>query len=82
MSEKIRVALVDDHSLCRRGLTELLTHRYGITVVGSTDNGDELTALVARASSGFTDHGFAHGAGEWLGLAWREYAKKVFSRRY
>jgi two-component system nitrate/nitrite response regulator NarL len=46
MSEKIRVVLVDDHSLCRRGLTELLTHRYGITVVGATDNGDELTALL------------------------------------
>jgi two-component system nitrate/nitrite response regulator NarL len=46
MSEKIRVVLVDDHSLCRRGLSELLTHRYGITVVGATDNGDELTALL------------------------------------
>lgn len=48
MSEKIRVILVDDHSLCRRGLTELLTHRYGITVVGATDNGDELTALLSE----------------------------------
>ena len=46
MDKKIRVALVDDHSLCRRGLTELLTHRYDITVVGATDNGDELTALL------------------------------------
>jgi len=48
MSEKIRVILVDDHSLCRRGLTELLTHRYGIAVVGATDNGDELTALLGE----------------------------------
>lgn len=46
MDKKIRVALVDDHSLCRRGLTELLTHRYDISVVGATDNGDELTALL------------------------------------
>ncbi len=46
MNEKIQVAIVDDHSLCRRGLTELLTHRYNINVVGSTDNGDELTALL------------------------------------
>lgn len=46
MDKKIRVALVDDHSLCRRGLTELLTHRYDITVVGATDNGDELTTLL------------------------------------
>ena len=46
MNKKIRVALIDDHSLCRRGLTELLTHRYDITVVGTTDNGDELTAIL------------------------------------
>lgn len=46
MNDKIRVILVDDHSLCRRGLTELLTHRYGIEVAGSTDDGDELTALL------------------------------------
>jgi two-component system nitrate/nitrite response regulator NarL len=46
MNEQIKVVLVDDHSLCRRGLTELLTHRYGIEVAGSTDNGDELVALL------------------------------------
>ncbi|MBI3902007.1 MAG: response regulator [Nitrosomonadales bacterium] len=49
MDEKvkhIRVALVDDHSLCRRGLTELLTHRYGITVVGATADAGELEALL------------------------------------
>ncbi|MGC2457692.1 MAG: response regulator transcription factor [Gallionellaceae bacterium] len=42
----IQVALVDDHSLCRRGLTELLTHRYGIGVVGSTDNAQELEVML------------------------------------
>jgi two-component system nitrate/nitrite response regulator NarL len=46
IKEKIQVILVDDHSLCRRGLTELLTHRYGISVVGATDNGGELIALL------------------------------------
>ena len=46
LNEKIQVVIVDDHSLCRRGLTELLTHRYNINVAGSTDNGDELTALL------------------------------------
>ncbi len=45
-NEPIRVALVDDHSLCRRGLTELLTHRYGITVVGSTCDATELETLL------------------------------------
>jgi two-component system nitrate/nitrite response regulator NarL len=48
MSEKIRVALVDDHSLCRRGLTELLTHRYNIEVVGATGVADELLALLRQ----------------------------------
>lgn len=46
MNETIRVALVDDHSLCRRGLTELLTHRYGITVVGATGDVQELKNLL------------------------------------
>jgi two-component system, NarL family, nitrate/nitrite response regulator NarL len=46
MSEKIRVALVDDHSLCRSGLTELLVHRYGMTVVGATGDADELVGLL------------------------------------
>ncbi len=46
----IRVALVDDHSLCRRGLTELLTHCYGMTVVGATDNAKGLEALLREQS--------------------------------
>ena len=45
-NEFIRVALVDDHSLCRRGLSELLTQRYGIEVVGATDNADELEPML------------------------------------
>ena len=37
MSENpIRVVLIDDHGLCRRGLAELLEHRAGIRVVGAT----------------------------------------------
>ncbi len=46
MSETIKVALVDDHSLCRRGLTELLTHRYGVIVVGATGDAGELKNLL------------------------------------
>jgi two-component system, NarL family, nitrate/nitrite response regulator NarL len=45
-NELIRVALVDDHSLCRRGLTELLTQRYNMDVIGATDNIDELEGLL------------------------------------
>jgi two-component system nitrate/nitrite response regulator NarL len=44
----IRVALVDDHGLCRRGLTELLTNRYGIQVVGATDSPVELDTLLVE----------------------------------
>ena len=36
MSHPLRVMLVDDHALCRSGLTELLQHRAGMTVVGAT----------------------------------------------
>ena len=45
-NEHIRLALVDDHSLCRRGMTELLTQRYGVQVVGATDNIGELEELL------------------------------------
>jgi two-component system nitrate/nitrite response regulator NarL len=46
MKEQIKVVLVDDHSLCRRGLTELLTLRYDINVVGATAQVKELTQLL------------------------------------
>jgi len=36
----LRVVLVDDHALCRSGLSELLTHRGGMEVVGATGNPD------------------------------------------
>lgn len=47
-TEILRVALVDDHGLCRRGLTELLTNRYGIQVVGATDSPVELDTLLVE----------------------------------
>ncbi len=43
MSDKLRIVLVDDHALCRTGLTDLLQHRGNITVVAAL--GD--TGLVA-----------------------------------
>ncbi len=33
---RVRVVLIDDHGLCRRGLAQLLEHRAGIRVVGAT----------------------------------------------
>ncbi len=44
----LRVALVDDHGLCRRGLTELLTNRYGIQVAGATDHEEELRKILTE----------------------------------
>jgi two-component system nitrate/nitrite response regulator NarL len=42
----IRVVLIDDHGLCRRGLAELLEHRAGIRVVGATGEPDAALRLV------------------------------------
>lgn len=44
--DPLRIALVDDHGLCRRGLTELLSNRYGMEVVGATDNPVELQHIL------------------------------------
>lgn len=45
MSEKLRVVLVDDQSLCRRGLSELLANCYDFDVLGATDNIEELRVI-------------------------------------
>ena len=44
-NEKLRVVLVDDQSLCRRGLSELLANCYDFDVLGATDNIDELRII-------------------------------------
>ena len=45
MSDKLKVVLVDDQSLCRRGLSELLANCYDFDVLGATDNIDELRII-------------------------------------
>ena len=50
MSEELRVLLIDDHSLCSRGLADLLHHHGGIEVVGTTSNGNEAPRLIAELS--------------------------------
>ena len=42
----VRVVLIDDHGLCRRGLAELLEHRAGIRVVGATGEPDAALRLL------------------------------------
>ena len=46
MTEAIHVVLIDDHGLCRRGLSELLEQRAGIKVNGTTGNADEAVRLL------------------------------------
>jgi two-component system, NarL family, nitrate/nitrite response regulator NarL len=46
MTDQIRVVLIDDHGLCRRGLSELLEARAGIKVVGNTGDADEAVRLL------------------------------------
>lgn len=48
MSEPISVVLIDDHGLCRRGLTELLELRAGIKVLGSTGNPEEAVEILRQ----------------------------------
>jgi DNA-binding NarL/FixJ family response regulator len=46
MTGPVRVMLVDDHALCRSGLTELLVHRGHMTVVGATGNPDLVVPML------------------------------------
>jgi two-component system nitrate/nitrite response regulator NarL len=46
MNEKLKVVLVDDQNLCRRGLSELLANCYGFAVLGATGNIEELRGLL------------------------------------
>jgi NarL family two-component system response regulator LiaR len=48
-SEEIRVVLVDDHDLFRRGLRELLEEQ-GLRVVGEAADGEEAVRLAAHAA--------------------------------
>lgn len=44
--KSIEVVLVDDHQLCQKGLSELLTHSGFFTVVGTTGNPTQARALI------------------------------------
>lgn len=48
MTESTRVMLVDDHALCRSGLTELLEHRGGLTVVGATGDSNKVVQMLGE----------------------------------
>ncbi len=46
MADKLKIVLVDDQGLCRRGLSELLTHCYDFNVLGAVGSMEELRALI------------------------------------
>jgi len=46
MAEVLKIAMVDDQSLCRRGLSELLARCYGFNVLGAVGTIDELRQLI------------------------------------
>ena len=46
MNKKVKIVLVDDQSLCRSGLSELLANCYGFAVLGATGSIDELRVLL------------------------------------
>lgn len=48
MSDKLKVVLVDDQCLCRRGLSELLANCYDFAVLGTTGSIDELHGLLEQ----------------------------------
>ena len=49
MTAPMRLALIDDHGLCRKGLAELLWHRAGIKVVGATGERPDAAASAVIA---------------------------------
>jgi len=46
MTDVLKIVLVDDQGLCRRGLSELLTNCYGFNVLGAVGTIDELRPLL------------------------------------
>lgn len=48
MSDKLKIVLVDDQSLCRSGLSELLANCYGFDVLGATGTVEGLRVLLRK----------------------------------
>jgi two-component system nitrate/nitrite response regulator NarL len=44
----IKIVLVDDHSLCRNGLTDLLQHRGGMVVAAATGDAGKVPGLLVE----------------------------------
>jgi two-component system, NarL family, nitrate/nitrite response regulator NarL len=68
MNPLTRVLLVDDHALCRSGLTELLNHRGDMKVVGATGVPEEVMPLLREAAPDLVVLDLRLGAADGLGL--------------
>ncbi|MGE5471976.1 MAG: response regulator [Bacteroidota bacterium] len=47
-AQKTSILLIDDHGLCRRGLTELLELRAGMRVIGAAGTPEEAEEILSR----------------------------------
>ncbi|MBI9044396.1 MAG: response regulator transcription factor [Anaerolineaceae bacterium] len=48
MSELLRILIVDDHPIVKKGLYFLLTAKRGMEIVGDADNGDDAVLMAHR----------------------------------
>ena len=55
MSEKIRLLLVDDHTLFREGLARLLEAEQGLKLVGSCAAGEDAFAILESSPADVVD---------------------------
>lgn len=46
MADELKIVLVDDQGLCRRGLSELLSRCYGFNVLGAVGTLEDLRAMI------------------------------------
>jgi two-component system nitrate/nitrite response regulator NarL len=49
MADDLKIALVDDQSLCRRGLSELMARCYGFNVLGAVGTIEDLRTLIKES---------------------------------
>jgi len=47
-NQPLKIVLVDDHSLCRNGLTDLLQHRGGMVVAAATGDAGKVAGLLTE----------------------------------
>ena len=65
MNAMLRIALVDDHALCRNGLTELLERRGGMQVMAATGDAEQVALGAGLAQMLLEAEEVAHLARLW-----------------